>query len=144
VTDSAAEHHAANRQGSTTAARLCICLTIIVLGLCLRGLGFRLGLPGLIVKYGGSVLWATMLFFVVAIAAPGLPRRHLVPIAAVIAIGVELSRLVHFPWLDAFRWTLAGALLLGRIFSPWDILAYGVGIILGMLLDRISSSIWSR
>jgi hypothetical protein len=26
--------------------------------------------------------------------------------------------------------------LLGRIFSPWDILAYGVGILLGALLDR--------
>jgi beta-N-acetylhexosaminidase len=34
-----------------------------------------LGLPGLIVKYGGSVLWAAMLFFLVAIAVPRLPRR---------------------------------------------------------------------
>jgi hypothetical protein len=32
--------------------------------------------------------------------------------------------------------TLAGALLLGRIFSPWNMLAYGIGIGLGMLLDR--------
>jgi hypothetical protein len=48
--------------------------------------------------------------------------------------------LVHTPWLDAFRLTLAGALLLGRIFSPWDMLAYGVGIVLGMLLDRVGTS----
>lgn len=61
-----------------------------------------------------------------------------------IAIGVELFRLVHFTWLDSFRLTLAGALLLGRIFSPWDMLAYGVGILLGMLLDSFRSSILIR
>jgi hypothetical protein len=31
---------------------------------------------------------------------------------------------------------MAGALLLGRVFSPWDVLAYGAGIGLAMLLDR--------
>ena len=58
----------------------------------------------------------------------------------VIAIGVELFRLVHFPWLDAFRLTLPGALLLGRVFSVWNMVAYGVGIGLGMLLDRLAMS----
>jgi hypothetical protein len=111
------------------------------MGFCrLRGFGLSLGLPGLFVKYGGSVLWATMLFFLVAITASNLPRRHIASISAVIAIGVELFRLVHFPWLDSFRLTLAG----GRIFSPWDMLAYGVGILLGMLLDSFRSSILIR
>jgi hypothetical protein len=32
-------------------------------------------------------------------------------IAAVIAVGVELIRLVHAPWLDAFRLITTGALL---------------------------------
>jgi Protein of unknown function (DUF2809) len=59
----------------------------------------------------------------------------------VIAIGVELSRLVHYPWLDAFRLTLPGALLLGRVFSVWDMLAYGVGIGLGVWLDRFAMSV---
>jgi hypothetical protein len=58
-------------------------------------------------------------------------------IAAVIAVGVELFRLVHTSWLDSFRLTMAGALLLGRIFSPWDILAYGIGIAPGALLDNL-------
>jgi hypothetical protein len=31
---------------------------------------------------------------------------------------------------------MAGALLLGRVFSPWNVVAYGSGIVLGMLLDR--------
>jgi hypothetical protein len=57
---------------------------------------------------------------------------------------VELFRLVHAPGLDAFRLTLAGALLLGRIFSPWDMLAYGVGIALGVWLDRLAMSVLAK
>jgi hypothetical protein len=112
------------------------CLAIILLGLALRRYGFGLGLPAVVVKYSGSVLWAMMVFFLVAIVSSKLPRWRIAMIAAVIATCVELFRLVHTPWLDDFRLTLVGALLLGRIFSLWDLLAYGVGIILGMLLDR--------
>jgi hypothetical protein len=59
-------------------------------------------------------------------------------IAGSIAVGVELFRLVHTPWLDAFRLTIPGALLLGRIFSASNMLAYGVGIVLGIWLDRFA------
>jgi hypothetical protein len=112
---------------------------VIASGLALRGFGLGLGLPGVIVKYGGSVLWATMVFFLVAIACPRWPRRNAVMASIVIAIGVELFRLIHTPWLDAFRLTLPGALLLGRIFSPWNMLAYGAGIILALMLDRVAA-----
>jgi hypothetical protein len=121
---------------ATSLIRACLCLAIIVSGLGLRGFGLGLGLPAVFVKYGGSVLWGTMVFFLLAMATPGLSRQHIALISAGIAVCVELFRLVHAPWLDAFRLTLAGALLLGRIFSLWNMLAYGVGIVLGMLLDR--------
>jgi hypothetical protein len=121
--------------------RACLCLAIVISGLALRRIGFGLGWPAIIVKYGGSMLWGAMVFFLVAIAAPRRSRRYVALISAVIAVCVELFRLVHAPWLDDFRLTLVGALLLGRIFSPWDILAYGVGIGLGMLLDFAPSAI---
>ena len=121
--------------------RACLFLAIIISGLALRGFGLGLGLPALIVKYGGSLLWATMIFFLVAMAAPSLSRRNIALISTGIAICVELFRLVHAPRLDAFRLTLPGALLLGRIFSAWDMLAYGAGIVLGMGLDRFAISI---
>jgi hypothetical protein len=116
----------------------------MALGLSLRRFGFGLGLPGLIVKYGGSALWATMVFFLIAIAAPALPRWRIAAISAAIAIGIELFRLVHTPWLDSFRLTLAGAWLLGRIFSPWHILAYGFGMTLAISIDRFGISILTR
>jgi hypothetical protein len=127
-----------NRQTrkSLIIARAGLCLAIIACGLALRGWGLGLGQPAFVVKYGGSILWGTMVFFLMAMAASHLSRPRIALIAAAIAIGVELFRLVHFPWLDAFRLTMPGALLLGRIFSMWNMLAYGVGIAIGIGLDR--------
>jgi hypothetical protein len=125
---------------ATSLIRACLCLTVIISGLGLRGFGLGLGMPAFFVKYGGSVLWGTMVFFLMAMAASNLSRQRIALISAAIAVCVELFRLVHAPWLDAFRLTTAGALLLGRIFSAWDMLAYGVGIVLGILLDRVGTS----
>jgi hypothetical protein len=126
--------------GGSTMTRISLCAAVIVLGLALRSFGLGAGLPGSIVKYGGSTLWATMVFLLVAIAGPRRPRWTTALLSAAIAVSVELFRLLHAPWLDAFRLTLPGALLLGRIFSPWDMLAYGAGILLGVGLDRLTQS----
>jgi len=121
--------------------RICLCAAIVIVGLSLRRYGFGLGLPGTIVKYGGSSLWGAMLFFLVAIAAPRLSRWTIAWISMLIAVCVELSRLVHTPWLDEFRLTPAGALLLGRIFSARDIIAYIAGIALASALDRVAGRV---
>jgi hypothetical protein len=126
-----------------TIIRLCLCLAIILSGLALRGFGLPLGLPAFVVKYGGSALWGTMVFFLVAIIA-GLSRPKVALISLAIAIGVELFRLVHTPELDAFRLTTAGALLLGRIFSVWNMVAYAFGIGLAVLLDRAAGSVFAQ
>jgi len=110
----------------------------------LRKFGLGLGLPSVLVKYGGSMLWGTMVFFLVAIAAPGQSHRRAALISVLLAVSVELFRLVHTPWLDDFRLTTWGALLLGRVYSPWNMLAYGVGIALGVLLDRLARSAFHK
>jgi hypothetical protein len=48
---------------------------------------------------------------------------------------VESVRLYHSPGLDAFRLTLAGVLLLGRVFSWWHLVAYWAAIAVVSLLD---------
>jgi Protein of unknown function (DUF2809) len=118
-----------------------LALAVIALGLSLRFVGRGLGLPAGIVKYGGSALWAAMVLFLVAALLPRLSRPQLAPIAMAVAVAVELIRLVHTPWLDDFRLTLAGALLLGRIFSLWNLVAYAAGIVLGAVVDRAMGSI---
>jgi len=130
--------------GAAMIMRAGLCLLIIVSGLALRKFGPGLGLPFAFVKYGGSVLWGTMVFCLVAMAAPARASSNIALISASIAICVELFRLVHAPWLDDFRLTTLSALLIGRVFSPWNMLAYGVGIALGMLLDRLGISAFTR
>ncbi|WP_245297357.1 DUF2809 domain-containing protein [Rhizobium oryziradicis] len=106
------------------------------MGLSLRAFGYRLGLSFLIVKYGGSLLWGAMVYLLVAAALPRQKTAIVWLLANGLAIAVELSRLVHTPGLDAFRETMAGALLLGRVFSLLNILAYTLGIALAVLITQ--------
>ncbi len=116
-------------------SRTLLCLAVIAAGLALRRFGLGAGLPPSVVKYGGSLLWGAMVYFIAAILACARPRLLIAMIAASIALAVELSRLYHSPELDAFRVTSAGALLLGRVFSLWNLAAYSVGVTLGLTLD---------
>jgi hypothetical protein len=56
-------------------------------------------------------------------------------LAGIVAALVEFSRLYHAPALDAFRFTLAGKLILGRVFSVSDIAAYWLAIAVAAVLD---------
>lgn len=116
--------------------RLGIALAIIACGVALRLGGYEIGLPFFLVKYGGSTLWGGMVFFLLAALLPRQPLGRLAILSVVAAALIEFSRLYHTPWLDEFRLTLAGALLLGRIFSWWNIVAYAVGIVIAALLEN--------
>jgi hypothetical protein len=81
------------------------------------------------------MLWALMMYWVVST----LLRRWQVILVAIIsgtaATGVEFFKLYQTPALNAFRLTVPGILLLGRVFSAWDILAYWVAIGIGASID---------
>lgn len=93
-----------------------------------------LGLPSFVMKYGGSMLWAITVYWIVSSLLTGPYAAGL--LAAVLTVAVECFKLYHSPWLDAFRRTLPGVLLLGRFFSMWDIVAYGFAILAGVGVDR--------
>jgi hypothetical protein len=110
----------------------------LMLATIAAGLGVRfapLGLPSAVIKYGGSTLWALMVYWVVSTL---LPLGRLLAVAlltGVLATTVEFVKLYHSPGLDAYRLTLPGVLLLGRVFSVWDIAAYWVAIFAGAFID---------
>lgn len=108
-------------------------------GTILSGSALRLvpvGLPYFIVKYGGSTIWGAMVYAMVALCIPFARVRTIVLIALALAVLSELFRFYQTPELDAFRRTLAGQLLLGRIFSIWNIAAYSTGIVIAAVADR--------
>jgi len=111
-------------------------VAVIVTGLALRRFGYDLGLPFVVVKYGGSILWGAMVYFLVAALLYRHGRTTVFACSVTVAICIEMLRLYHAPWLDEFRLTTAGALLLGRVFSLWNILAYMAGILMAFWLDR--------
>jgi hypothetical protein len=112
---------------------LALFLVTVMAGLAVRMA--PLGLPAVVVKYGGSMLWAVMIYWVVstALARWRLPVVGL--IAGAIATAVEFFKLYHSPGLDAFRLTLTGMIVLGRYFSVRDIVAYWVAIGLAVWVD---------
>jgi uncharacterized protein DUF2809 len=108
---------------------------IIAVGLIIRRA--PLHLPAFITKFGGSILWGAMVY---AIFVALFPRRRPIELGAAagfFALAVELFKLVHAPAIDAFRQTLAGQLLIGRVFSYVDILAYCFGIAAFAAMDNL-------
>lgn len=84
-------------------------------------------------KYGGSFFWALAIYWTLWAFSP----RRAWLLATLLTTAIELFKLVHTPALDHFRHTLAGILLLGRIFSLADIAVYGLAILAGALFARL-------
>nr|WP_240535438.1 DUF2809 domain-containing protein [Rhizobium freirei] len=112
-------------------------LLTVACGLALRRFGYAADLPFAVVKYGGSILWSAMVYWLFAAIFIGIRDLRIASLTCTVAVAVELFRLWHTPALDTFRLTTAGALLLGRVFSLWNIVAYAIGIAAALLLDRV-------
>ena len=95
----------------------------------------HLGLPPFVVKYGGSTLWALMIYWVVSTVLPTWRIPSVVLLTGTVETAIEFLKLYYTPTLDAFRLTLPGIILLGRVFSAWDILAYWLAIAIGAVVD---------
>lgn len=111
-------------------------LVLIVVAFTLRWPA--LGLPWVVGKFGGATLWGAMVYCVAALILPRAPLTLVFAFAATVAMVTEFSQLVHVDWLDAFRRTRTGALLIGRYFSWGDVVAYLAGICLALGFDRLA------
>jgi hypothetical protein len=119
--------------GRHRATYLALIILTIIAGLVLRRV--PLGLPFVIVKFGGSMLWAAMVYWIFAAIRPAAASESIALNAALFAAMIEFFKLYHAPVIDAFRRTLAGSLLLGRYFSWWDVAAYLAAIALAATID---------
>jgi uncharacterized membrane protein YcgQ (UPF0703/DUF1980 family) len=112
----------------------------------IAGLTIRLaplGLPNTLTKYGGSLLWAMMIYWIVSTARLNLTLTAYALMSGTVALTAELFKRYHTPLLDAFRITLPGKLLLGRVFSLWDLLTYAIAVVVGVFADcAIRSRKW--
>ena len=111
---------------------------VLMVATVIAGMAVRfvpLGLPKPVVKYGGSMFWALMIYWVLTTVLPSLKAIPAVVLCCLSATAVEFFKLYHSPALDHFRTTIPGILLLGRYFSVWDIVAYWSAIVIGAVID---------
>jgi Protein of unknown function (DUF2809) len=110
----------------------------LLLGTVATGLASRQyadALPGIIARYAGDVLWASMMVWLVALLWPRASTQRLALVALLIAFAVEVGQLYHAPWIEAIRGTRLGALALGHGFLFSDLICYTVGVAGAAVID---------
>lgn len=113
---------------------VCI-LAVIALGLASRK--FPSLFPAVLDKYPGDALWGLMVYFIVAFFKKDAPAVRIAILALLLSCADEFSQLIQVSWLNDIRHTFIGHLILGTVFSWYDMLAYAVGIFTGFLFDKI-------
>ncbi|HDR8183942.1 TPA: DUF2809 domain-containing protein [Bacillus thuringiensis] len=108
-------------------------IVIIILGLCSRKLAFAL--PHLLNEYLGDALWALMIFTVFGFLFPKIETKKVAFISFLFCYGIELSQLYHAEWIDSIRATTLGGLVLGFGFLWSDLVAYTIGVGIGMFCE---------
>jgi hypothetical protein len=110
-------------------------LVTIALGLASRR--WPQALPAALGKYPGDALWALMVLFGWRALRPRVRTGDIALAAAITCTVVEIAKLWQTPWLVRFRHTAPGHLLLGQVFSWQNLVAYGVGVLAGVALERV-------
>lgn len=112
---------------------------VVALGLGSRAPAARLHLPRFVTDYAGDALWTVMVYLCLLFVLPRLSVRLAAAGALGLSVLVELSQLVHTPWLEALRAHRLGALVLGRGFLASDLVCYAVGTALAAGTDLLCS-----
>jgi hypothetical protein len=117
-------------------SRVSLGVWVVVLIVC--GLGSRrLGnAPAWVTLYVGDVAWGALFFTLFCVLWPRLSTGAAWLAAVLVTELIEFSELYHSPWLDTFRATRAGGLLLGHAFSWSDVVCVALGASLAALADR--------
>ncbi|EJQ95132.1 DUF2809 domain-containing protein [Bacillus cereus] len=110
-------------------------IVVVILGLSSRKFAFVL--PDLLNDYLGDALWALMIFTGFGFLFPKIETRKLAFISLIFCYGIEISQLYHAEWIDSIRATTLGGLVLGYGFLWSDLVAYTIGVEVGMLGEFI-------
>ena len=101
-------------------------------------------LPAFLGKYPGDALWSLMFFFGLGVILPTASTLRLAALALGISYTVEFLKLWQAPWLVDLRHTRGGHLVFGHVFGWRNLIAYAVGVALGLLITRVAARRRSR
>ncbi|WP_027625941.1 DUF2809 domain-containing protein [Clostridium lundense] len=110
-------------------------MTIIVVALGLYSRRISYAIPDFLNTYLGDALWALMIFVFIGFIFKVMDTKRVALIAILFCYSIELSQLYHASWIDNIRKTTLGGLILGYGFLWSDLLAYAIGIGIGMIIE---------
>lgn len=88
----------------------------------------------MVTLYFGDLAWGALFFGIFCMLWPGETTLRLWLLAVLTTELIEFSQLYHSPWLDAFRETRLGGLLLGHAFLWSDVACVAIGASFAALL----------
>jgi hypothetical protein len=103
---------------------------IIILGLLSRHIE---GIP----LFVGDILWGLMVYFIVRFLFITQSIKWVSIAALLFCYTIEFSQLYQAPWINNIRHTVIGGLILGEVFLWGDMLCYTVGIVIGIIVERL-------
>ncbi|MEW9121632.1 MAG: DUF2809 domain-containing protein [Thermotaleaceae bacterium] len=107
---------------------------VMILGITSRKMWAYL--PDYIDLYLGDALWALMIYGILGVLFRELSIKKIAIGALLFCYFIEFSQLYHRPWIDNIRSTTLGGLVLGHGFLWSDLMAYGIGIGIGVLIEK--------
>ena len=113
---------------------LILTIIVMILGLLSRKIS---GLPKIIELYSGDILWAIMVFLIIAFIFNKKSTIFIISWAIIFSYSIEISQLYHAPWIDAIRNTTLGGLIFGFGFLWSDLICYTIGIIIGIIIEKL-------
>lgn len=123
---------------STHRNRLVYAVLIVItiaLGLGSRKMSYIF--PEFLNVYIGDTLWALMVFIGLGFIFKSFKNRSIACLSFIFCYSIELSQLYQAEWINHIRATTLGGLILGYGFLGSDLLAYAVGIGLGILFELL-------
>ena len=108
-------------------------MVVIILGLGSRKMvNF---IPNFLNTYLGDALWALMIFLVLGFVFIEMKTKSVAIIGTLFCYLIEVSQLYHANWIGTIRNTTIGGLVLGYGFAWSDLLAYTLGIGVGVTIE---------
>ncbi len=116
---------------------LYIILMLVAITIGMSSRWFPNAFPTFLSTYLGDTLWASVLYFTLAVIWPSKSVNFILITAFFISILVECSQLYQAEWINELRQFKVVALLLGRGFLWSDFLCYLTGVLIAGLVDLV-------
>ena len=92
-------------------------------------------IPDIVDLFLGDALWALMIYFMIKMVFINFTPKKTAILGILFCFTIEFSQLYHSPWIDSIRSTAIGGLVLGYGFLWTDLVAYLIGIGVGVLIE---------